>query len=212
MDRTQFLQTHYPVLTFQLFMKHDHSTKYVPQQMQCKGCHDGECCRFVGHGFSRRVWLIDLGGPVRMEYAKYLCNTHNTQLTVFDSDVQPSIDLDIAAPTKWVLKRNNMFFTADFLWFLVCEWHAHHSVDPVVSSIHSHWTGLWKHCLSVNASVHTGFSSDIPYWQEGHGLNMFTERRTIIELIGDIFNTFFSSELLCMTSCTCGCSFAREWV
>jgi hypothetical protein len=59
-----------------------------------------------------------------MQYPRYSCSVHGSSVSVFDDEVQKAVDLDLAAPTRWVLKRNSMFFSADFLWYLVCPWHA----------------------------------------------------------------------------------------
>jgi hypothetical protein len=43
------------------------------------------------------------------------------------------------------------------------------------------WQMLWDHRVQQFASVYTGVFADQPYWKAASSLNIFTDKRTVIE-------------------------------
>jgi hypothetical protein len=193
MDRVQFLARFYPQMQLDLYWKHNMFT-YKPKccrvGLAAANATGHQRCSIKSNGHSDQRWVLDMCGPVRMRYARFMCTVHNQGCSMFDSECQQQLDLDLVSPSHWVLRRNNTFFTAEFLWFLVCQWKCFHHVDPVVDAVHKHWEGVWQHRVREAASIHSGMSRDVPYWKEALGLDVFTDRRTVIELLGDVYRTF----------------------
>ena len=64
------------------------------------------------------------------------------------------------------------------------------------SLTHCNFKMTWDHRVQQFASVYTGVFAYQRYWKPDYGLNIFTDQRTFMELLCNIYSTFYRTQVL----------------
>lgn len=156
-------------------------------------------CHIVKNGVESCT-VYDMDGPKLMKSQKYRCDVHADKFGVWNASALEQCDFRQFRPNVWVFKRNKTLLTQELLWDVIVMWRRTYSVSAIVNGIQQRWKGIWKFRCKDNADTNLPASEaadpDNPWWTTASGQDKFTDKRTMIELLGDIYRTFFRSTAL----------------